>query len=144
MKKYLTISAVFAGVGLLAGVYYREFTKYLGFANQYSVLGGAHVHFLVLGFLTVILFGLLNEKLGVQSKFGKLGLIIYIIGVAGAGALMIARGTCDLLERSYSRTVVSAGLNGALSGIAGIFHVTLAAAFVLIFISWFKALKRKN
>ena len=49
MKKYIKYSAVFLALGIIFGVFYREFSKAYGVVNTYSPLGLVHTHFLVLG-----------------------------------------------------------------------------------------------
>ena len=47
-RRYVNLSLVYALLGMAAGVFYREYTKFSGFAGQTS-LGFMHAHYLVLG-----------------------------------------------------------------------------------------------
>ncbi|MGN0807709.1 MAG: DUF2871 family protein [Candidatus Coproplasma sp.] len=137
MKKFVKTALVFLAVGLVCGVYYREFSKGFGVTNQYLTLGLAHPHFLVLGVLFTLVIGIVADKLAkCQSKLFKAGFITYLAGVSGAGAMLLVRGTLEILEKSeLSDFVISAGANGAISGVAGIFHAALGVGIVLVFVS---------
>jgi hypothetical protein len=54
-KGYVITGLVYLVVGLLCGVYYREFTKALGYVNAYTPLGLVHPHLLVLGMIINLL-----------------------------------------------------------------------------------------
>lgn len=137
MKKFVKISLVFLAVGLACGVFYREFSKAFSVTNQYLTLGLVHPHFLVLGVIMTLVLGLVADKLGkTDKKLFKAGLITYLTGVSGAGAMLLVRGTLEILEKSAkSSFVFTSGANGAISGIAGIFHAALGVGIVLIFVA---------
>lgn len=99
MKKFVKTALVFLAVGLVCVVYYREFSKGFGVTNQYLTLGLVHPHFLVLGVLFTLVIGLVADKLAkCQSKLFKAGFIAYLVGVSGAGAMLLVRGTLEILE----------------------------------------------
>lgn len=140
MKKYIKYALVFLALGIACGVFYREFSKPYGLANQYTVLGLAHTHFLVLGVAFVLLIGLVTDKLNKHGdKLFRIGFCTYSVGVLGAGIMILVRGILDVLVKSpnvvYS---LSSGANGALSGVAGIFHAVLGIGIVLVFVAWLK------
>lgn len=143
-KRYLIVSAVFLALGIIFGVFYREFSKAFGVVNVYTPLGLVHTHFLVLGVAFVLIIGLVSDKMGKGgSKLFKYAFITYIVGVAGAGLLMTARGVLDVLSQSEKLVyTIQDGANGAISGISGLFHAVLGTGMVLIFVSWF--LKEKK
>ena len=140
MKKYIRISLVFFVVSIVSGVFYREFTKAMDLGHVYTPLGLAHSHFLVLGVLFVLVFGLINLKFNNEgSKLFKYGLIGYIVGASGTGIMLVVRGIFDVLLQAKKISEVSG--DAAWSGISGIFHIILGISIVMIFISW---LKNKN
>ena len=53
-KKLVNLSFIYAIIGLIAGAFYREFTKYLGFVGK-TTLSVAHTHILVLGSLIFLI-----------------------------------------------------------------------------------------
>ena len=63
-KRYLIVSAVFLALGIIFGVFYREFSKAFGVVNVYTPLGLVHTHFLVLGVAFVLIIGLVSDKMG--------------------------------------------------------------------------------
>lgn len=50
MKKIINTAMIYLALGLAAGVFYREFTKWNGFTGK-TTLGVVHTHLLVLGML---------------------------------------------------------------------------------------------
>lgn len=146
MKKYIKYAIVFLSLGLACGVFYREFSKAYGVVNVYTTLGLAHTHFLVLGVAFVLLIGLVTDKLDKHnSKLFTRAFTAYCVGVTGAGLTMITRGIFDVLVKSDKVLyTVPGGLNGAISGIAGIFHAVLGVGLVLIFVSWLLSEKKPS
>ncbi len=138
MKKYIKYALVFLALGLAFGVFYREFSKAYGIVNTYATLGLVHVHFLVLGVVFTLIIGLIKDKLDTcHEKLFKCAFPLYAVGVLGAGLMMAVRGILDILLRSEKiQFAVSAGANGAIAGISGIFHAILGVGIVLIFVSW--------
>ena len=143
MKKYLIWSLIFAIAGLLAGVYYREFSKIMGLEGQYTALNGVHVHFLALGVIGMLVFGLVTTRLNATGVLSKLSFLFFVIGTAGTGVMLITRGTMQMTELAGGGFLTSS-LNGMVSGIAGVFHVVLAAGIILTIISWIKACNKKE
>ena len=146
MKKNYIISAlVFAILGLLAGVYFREFTKALQLEGVYTSLSFSHVHFLALGTVGLLIFGLVTDHLHVDSKLLKPAFITYVVGVFGSGSLSIARGTLDVLWKAKPHEFeISSGVNATISGLSGVFHVVFAVGIVLYFIAWIKQAKKNE
>lgn len=144
MKKYVKYSFVFLILGIVCGVFYREFTKAFGLANEYTTLGLAHTHFLVLGVAFVLIFGIISDKLNKHGdKLFKAGFVMYATGVLGTGVMIVTRGILDVLVKSEQVVFqISAGANGAISGISGIFHAVLGAGIVIIFVAWLRKDKK--
>lgn len=130
MKKYLNQAIIFAVYGLLAGVYFREFTKFNGFTAR-TTLGFAHVHILTLGLAFYLIVAILVKVLNVDYKVTMVSNRIYTIGLIIATLMMLTRGTLEVLG-----TEITGGLSGAISGIAGIGHIMVAVGmikFLLVF-----------
>lgn len=146
MKKYIKYALVFLILGIVCGVFYREFTKPYGLANEYTTLGLAHTHFFVLGVAFVLIFGLVADKLNKHDdKLFRVGFAVYSVGVLGAGIMIAVRGILDVLVKSEKVVFhVSTGVNGAISGISGIFHAVLGAGLILIFVAWLRKDKKPN
>lgn len=138
MKKYIKYSAVFLALGVIGGVFYREFSKAYGVVNTYTPLGLVHPHFLVLGVAFMLIIGLVTEKLNkTDSKLLTAAVRVYSAGVLGTGIMLFARGISDVLQKSAKLDFeISKGANGAMSGIAGMCHIVLGVGLVMIFIGW--------
>lgn len=72
MKNLFYAAFIYLFVGIASGFYYRELTKFNDFPpGEFTQLGLAHSHFLVLGFVILILV-LLLEKVFTLSASNKL------------------------------------------------------------------------
>lgn len=130
MKKYLRISLIYAVAAMCCGVFYREFTKYMGFRGV-TALGKAHVHLFMLGMFIFLLIAVLSKSLSFETsgKF-KLFMVIYNIGLSLTAIMFIVRGVLQVMETSLSK-----GMDASISGIAGIGHICLGVGLVLLFVS---------
>ena len=140
MRKFVKLSFIYLCIGLALGVFYREFSKDFGVVNTYTPLELGHPHMLVLGCLVILLIGLVATRLNKEEdKLFKISLIGYQVGVCFTSLMLVIRGIFDVLNKGNG-FVISSGLNGALSGISGLAHITLGVFIILIFVS----LLRKN
>ncbi|WLQ08383.1 DUF2871 domain-containing protein [Arthrobacter oryzae] len=134
MKKLFHASFAYAVAGVLSGLYYRELTKLNGFAGE-SQLGLVHTHWLVLGFIVLLLVLMLEKSFGMSAAAPRLSAWFFWIwnaGVVVTGGMMLVKGT-----------LVVAGADAgskALAGIAGTGHMLLTAGLVLLFLALRKAL----
>ena len=128
MKKLLNLSFLYFVFAMVGGIFYREFTKHMGFTGE-TTLSLVHVHLLVLGTLFFFLLLLFCKQTQVQeNKKFKLFLILYNIGLPLRLIMLTIRGVLQVLQIE-----VSSSMNGAISGIAGLSHIIIAAAFLLFF-----------
>lgn len=128
MKTLVKISFGYGILGLMLGVFYREFTKLNDFTGK-TMLAGLHTHALVLGaffFLLVLIFEK-TYKLTTHKKY-KPFLIVYNAGLLSMIVLMTIRGIFDIFPDS-----LSGAWNTAISWIAGATHVAMAAGLVRFF-----------
>ncbi|MGN0817829.1 MAG: DUF2871 domain-containing protein [Candidatus Coproplasma sp.] len=129
MKKYLVTSCVFMGVGLALGVFFREFTKIYDFSGVTS-LGKLHLHALVLGMVFFLLAAFAEDKFGLRkSKLEPWFFVTYIVGLSIFLVMLLVRGIFQVTGAE-----LTAGASGAISGIAGIGHILIAAGLILFFI----------
>ena len=134
MKKYLNYSLSYGVMGLVCGVYFREFTKIMGFTGI-TTLSKAHPHFLILGTMLFLIVALFSDRLDLEKdKTFALFMRIYNIGLPLTVLMMLIRGTLQVLG-----TPLSKGLNASISGIAGIGHILLGVGFILFIVSLKKA-----
>ena len=134
MKKYLNYSLSYGVMGLVCEVYFREFTKIMGFTGI-TTLSKAHPHFLILGTMLFLIVALFSDRLDLEKdKTFALFMRIYNIGLPLTVLMMLIRGTLQVLG-----TPLSKGLNASISGIAGIGHILLGAGLILLIVSLKKA-----
>lgn len=121
--------------GLAAGLYYREFTKANDFPDTtFTQLSVAHTHLLTLGFLALLVV-LALEKLFTLSASRLFGWFfwIYNAGVLVTVAMMIWHGSLTVLGRDGSSMI---------SGIAGLGHILLTVALILLMLTLGRAIAR--
>ena len=134
MKKYLNYSLSYGVMGLVCGVYFREFTKIMGFTGI-TTLSKAHPHFLILGTMLFLIVALFSDRLDLEKdKTFALFMRIYNIGLPLTVLMMLIRGTLQVVG-----TPLSKSLNASISGIAGIGHILLGVGFILLIVSLKKA-----
>ncbi len=138
MKKYLNIAFTYAILAMASGVFFREFTRLNGFIGRTS-LSSTHLHLFVLGtviFLILALFSLNTNLLELPKM--KCTLNVYNIGLIFMVTMFYVRGITQVLELDLSK-----GANAAISGIAGIAHITLGTGIVMLFLNLKKLEKLK-
>ncbi len=70
MKKYINLALIYAVCALVAGVFYREFTKWNGFTGV-TTLGKVHTHLFMLGMFLFLFVALFAQNL--QFDFTRRG-----------------------------------------------------------------------
>lgn len=125
MTNLINISIVFGILGLISGVFYREFTKFFSYENITS-LNFMHFHLIVLGSIFYLVLFAISKNFEDINKI-KLPLIIYNVGLAWTVVSFAVRGI-------YTITSNGATLfpDAALSGIAGIGHILLGVGFIYV------------
>ncbi|NLE70200.1 MAG: DUF2871 family protein [Clostridiales bacterium] len=134
MKKLINRAFLYTLLGLAAGVFYREFTKGMGFTGR-SSLALLHPHLLGLGALLLLIAALFARQMPLtQEKHFSRFLLLHTIGLPLTALMMLARGVLQVLGSDLSR-----GLDAAISGVAGLGHLLLGAALVFFFLALKKA-----
>lgn len=128
MTKLFYASFTYMVLGVLSGVFYREFTKAHGFADGSAPgqLGLVHTHLLTLGFIVLLLI-LVAEKVFNLSENGLFPTFFwtYNVGVVLTSAMMVWHGIL---------TVTGGESNAMISGIAGLGHIFLTIGLILLFL----------
>ncbi len=129
MKKMINTAFIYMIVGLVGGVFYREFTKFNGFVGKTS-LGVVHTHFIVMGMVMFLLLACLVKAMPglIENKRFKQFYTVYNIALPFMGAMFIVRGVVQVLAIELAK-----GPNAAISGIAGISHILMAVALFMLF-----------
>lgn len=134
VKKSLNYALAYAILGICAGVFYREFTRFYGFTGE-TALSKLHPHFFVLGMFMYLIIALFARQYDLYSrKTFKAFRGIYNTGVPMTGIMLGFRGVFDVLPDKLTE-----GSDKAISGIAGIGHALAGVGIILLLISLKKA-----
>ena len=126
MKRYMNVVLLYAILAMIGGVFYREFTKFNGFTAQ-TTLSVVHTHYFLLGMVFFLLLLVLEKSLSfTRAKTGRV-LAVYHIGLNLTAVVFVVRGVTQVLGLP-----LSAGMDAAISGVAGIGHILLGVSLVLI------------
>ena len=129
MKKLINTSMIYFILAMVAGVFYREFTKLQQFTEQ-TTLSVLHTHLLILGmvmFLIIAIFGHLNHQF-IEEKNFKRFYVLYNIALPLMTIMMLVRGIFQVLN-----TPLTLAMNASISGIAGVSHILITIAFFMLF-----------
>lgn len=123
----LNCALIYAIAAMVGGVFYREFTKFSGFSGV-TALSKVHAHLFMLGMLVFLVVALFcaHTNLKGEKQF-KLFFKLYNIGLPLTAIMLLVRGTLQVLG-----TELSKGADAAISGVAGIGHIILGVAIVLL------------
>lgn len=125
MKKYFNFATFYLVLGLVMGVFYREFTKFNGFEGK-TVLSVVHTHSITLGFIFFILVLLLEKNFGLSKiKHFSKWLVLYNVSLIYVLGTFTARGIIQVLGTDFAGLSHIAGLGHAMIGIAMIWFVVI-------------------
>lgn len=128
MKRYMNAALLYAVLAMIGGVFYREFTKFNSFTSK-TTLSVVHTHYFLLGMVFFLLLLLLEKNFSFTgAKTGRV-LAAYHIGLNLTAVMFVVRGMVQVLVPA-----LSAGMNAAISGIAGIGHILLGVSMVLLLV----------
>ena len=138
IKKLWNLSFTYTLIALLSGVFYREYTRGIGYteATNLSLL---HTHLFVLGMLFFLIVLALESifKLSQQKLFNGF-LWTYNIGLIVSSVMMAVRGWLQTQGGELSRAV-----DASVSGMAGVGHILLGVGIVLFFFNLKSAISSK-
>lgn len=114
MKRLMNASIVYEVLGLIGGVFYREFTT----------LSVVHTHYLMLGMVLFLLLVVVKKNFHfVDNKVLKY-LLFYRIGLNLTVVMLVVRGVVQVLSLDVSSVVLF-----------GIAHLILGISMVLVLFS---------
>ncbi len=128
MKRYINAALLYSVLAMAGGVFYREFTKFNGFAEKTS-LGVIHTHYFLLGMVFFLLLLLLEKNFSFTNEKAKKILIVYHVGLNLTAVMLLIRGITQVLNLT-----LSSGMNAAISGISGIGHILLGISLILLLV----------
>lgn len=124
----MNAALLYAILAMVGGVFYREFTKFQGFAGK-TTLSVVHTHYFLLGMVFFLVLLLLEKNFSFTgAKTGRV-ILVYHIGLNLTSVMFVLRGIVQVLE-----TELSSGMNAAISGMAGIGHILLGVSLILLLI----------
>lgn len=124
-------------MGLIGGVFYREFTKFYAFTDA-THLGKIHVHTLVLGFAVSLLVYLLAKDMN-DVKVLKKPYEIYLTGLVFTVVNMVVIGIYEVVSEGDDVIV-----RAAIDGTSGIGHIILAVGIVWMFVRAYNLRLKSN
>ncbi|MBV1779468.1 DUF2871 domain-containing protein [Paeniglutamicibacter sp. ABSL32-1] len=137
MMRLMYTAFVFGITGVLSGLYYRELTKINDLADRSaSQLPLVHTHLLVLGFVFLLIVLALERLFAISAAAPRAFACFYwlwTVGVAVTGSMMLIKGTLVVVGKDAS--------SAAFAGIAGLGHISLTAAVIVLFVALRAALK---
>lgn len=137
MKKIAQFSFIYSVVGLVLGIFYREFTKIFDFTGK-TMLGGLHTHALTLGTVFLLIVLILERLFHLtESKKFKLFFLVYNIGLISLLTFMTVRGVLEVVGTNVPR-----GWDITISWLAGVSHMAMAAGFVRFFLLLIKKVSK--
>ncbi|WP_394022934.1 DUF2871 family protein [Anaerococcus martiniensis] len=132
-KSILASSITMLVMGLLAGAFSREFTKFYSF-NEYNYLNLIHTHSLALGFLALMGIYLLvrnnddRKILAIKKAYHT-----YMTGLTITVVAMIVKGIFTVV--SQGRQTIN---QAAIAGISGIGHIVLTIGIISLMVKIYK------
>ncbi|WP_290772672.1 DUF2871 domain-containing protein [Anaerofustis sp.] len=129
MRKIINTSFVYSILAFVAGVFYREFTKFNGFTGK-TTLGVVHTHLFVLGVFFFLLLALFIKSYPdiLENKKFSIFYIWYNISLCLFSVMLLVRGVVQVLNVSLSTPI-----NASISGMAGISHIMLTVSIIYFF-----------
>ncbi len=135
MKRYMNTALLYAALAMVGGVFYREFTKFNGFAGK-TTLGVVHTHYFLLGMVFFLLLLVLEKNFSFTAASTARVLAVYHVGLNLTAVMFVVRGVTQVLG-----TPLSSGASAAISGIAGIGHILLGVSLVLVLVQIRRSVK---
>lgn len=128
MKKIFNAAFAYMIIGVLSGLFYREFTKANDFPEgDFTQLGLVHTHLLTLGFIVLLIVLVLDKVFGLSgTKLFSWFFWTYNAGVVLTSATMVWDGMLTVLGQESSAMI---------AGIAGLGHIALSVGMVLLFLA---------
>ncbi len=127
MKPLYNLALTWLILGLVSGVFYREWTKLADFTGP-TQLSTLHTHMLVLGLLVHLVLLALDRGFQISGhKLFKATLWVYNIGLAMTVILMVVRGMVQVDGGELSMP------DAAISGMAGLGHIIMSVGLGMLF-----------
>ncbi|MGL5439628.1 MAG: DUF2871 domain-containing protein [Filifactoraceae bacterium] len=129
MKKILNTAIIYFIFAIIAGVFYREFTKFNNYIGI-TTLSYVHTHLFVLGmiFFLIIASFINKDSSLVKDKLFDRFFTLYNIALSMMVTMLIIRGVVQVINIE-----LTAAMDSAISGIAGISHILITISLTMFF-----------
>lgn len=129
------LAAAWTAIGLASGLFYREFTKANDVAGG-TQLAVVHTHTLTLGTLVLLLLLALVLALPALTQDRRMRWAVWVwqAGLVLTTGGMLVKGSLQVLGREAANSP-------AIAGVSGLGHMTLTAAFILLFLALTRAVR---
>lgn len=134
LNRLFASAATWTALGLAAGFYWRELTKFNDFPRTETALATAHTHALALGTLVLLAVLALARTFDLPEKGGRLFATLWNVGLGLTFGAMVVKGTLQVLRIELAESAMWAG-------IGGLGHMVLTGAFVYLFVLLRRALR---
>ncbi|HUR07805.1 MAG TPA: DUF2871 domain-containing protein [Nonomuraea sp.] len=132
MRKSFYAAHAYMILGVVSGLYYREFTKINDFDGR-TQLALIHTHLLALGMLGFLIVLALDKQFQLSgTRLFTLFFWFYNAGIVISAAMMFVHGT---------QTILGSQVPAAVSLTAGLGHILLTVGLILLFVLLGKRLK---
>ncbi|SDS35532.1 Protein of unknown function [Brevibacterium sandarakinum] len=133
MKKIFNAAFAYMIIGVLSGLFYREFTKANDFTEGgFTQLSVVHTHLLTLGFIVLLIVLVLDKVFGLSgTKMFSWFFWTYNAGIILTAGMMVWHGMLTVLGQESSAMI---------AGFAGLGHIALSVGMVLLFLTLRKAI----
>lgn len=126
LRNALQASMIYTALGLISGIFYRDFTKY--FTNETN-LGLIHSHLFVLGTVFMLILAICIKVFKIHpSKTYIWFFYTYNIGLVVTFLSMTTRGVLQAINYTPIKA-----LDTSIAGISGIGHILLSVGLILFF-----------
>lgn len=140
-KKLFGAATIWTVVGLVGGLFYREFTKFNEFdtVDQFTQLATVHVHSLVLGTVFMLVALLLERTFSLSegSKRMKLFFFHWNLGLGVTVGMQLVKGSLQALGNPAAN-------HAAIAGMSGLGHIILTLGFIFLLLAIKPTLKESR
>lgn len=129
MKKIINTSFIYAILAIVLGIFYREYTKAIGYTGltKLSILQNLIFN---LGVFFFLILAVLNEKLKItEHKYYKVFYILYNVGLIISIFGFFIRGIVEVNQMEISKV-----FNSSIVSITGLGHMTLTITIVMFIV----------
>ncbi|WP_370894254.1 DUF2871 domain-containing protein [Janibacter sp. GXQ6167] len=137
LKTIYRAAVAWTAVGLIGGLFYREFTKAQG-VDGGTQLALLHTHALTLGTMTMLILLALVATLRIDEfKNFTAGFWTYTAGAALTSIMLTVKGSLQVLGSA-------AADSPAIAGISGLGHITITLGLILLLMAIGAAVKQAS